>query len=71
MGIGLGILLIAIGAVLTFAVTADLPFIAVETLGIILMIVGVIALIAAFVYNQQRAHTSHTSRVEERRIEEP
>ena len=71
MGIGLGIFLIAIGAILTFAVNVDLPYIEDDVLGFILMGLGLLAIILALVLHQQRAHTSHTSRVEERRIQDP
>ena len=71
MGIGLGIFLIAVGAILTFAVSADVPYVSDDTLGWILMALGLLAVILALVMNQQRANTSHTSRVEERRIQDP
>ncbi|MBA2496791.1 MAG: hypothetical protein H0V33_06780 [Acidimicrobiia bacterium] len=48
MGIGAGILIAAIGAVLAFAVNADIDGIELDTIGTIMMIAGVvIALIAA------------------------
>lgn len=64
MGIGVGILLLVIGAILYFAVDADIPFVADDTLGLILMGVGVLAIVLALVMNQQRSRTTH---VEERR----
>ena len=42
MGIGVGILLIAVGAILTFAVHATVNGINIQTVGVILMIVGII-----------------------------
>ncbi|MGI8614805.1 MAG: DUF6458 family protein [Nocardioidaceae bacterium] len=71
MGIALGIVLILVGAALTFAVDINIPGVSDDTLGIILMVVGALSIILAFALQAQRAHTSHTSRVEERRIEEP
>ena len=40
MGIGVSLLLIAIGAILTWAVTADVSGVDLNTVGVILMIVG-------------------------------
>ena len=45
MGIGTSIFLIAVGAILKFAVTAHVSGIALATVGTILMIVGVIGLL--------------------------
>ena len=42
MGIGTSIFLIAVGAILHFAVTADLAGIDIQTVGTILMIIGVL-----------------------------
>jgi len=47
MGIGLSILLIAIGAIITFAVHATVAGVSLSTIGIILMVVGAIGLIVA------------------------
>ena len=40
MGIGVSLLLIAIGAILTWAVSADVSGIDINTVGVILMVVG-------------------------------
>jgi hypothetical protein len=45
MGIGTSIFLIALGAILKFAVTASVSGVSIATVGVILMIVGVIGLI--------------------------
>jgi hypothetical protein len=45
MPLGISLFLIAIGAILTFAVTADVAGIALETVGVILLIVGGIGLL--------------------------
>ena len=71
MGIGLGIFLIAVGAIVVFALDADLPGVEDFSLGWILMALGLASLVIGLIMNQQRAHTSHTSRVEERRIQDP
>lgn len=47
MGIGVSIFLIAVGAILTFAVEATAEGININTVGIILMIVGGIGLLAS------------------------
>ena len=45
MGIGTSIFLIAVGAILKFAVTASVSGIDLATVGVILMVVGVIGLV--------------------------
>lgn len=45
MGIGVSIFLIAVGAILTFAVEADISGLDIDVVGVILMIVGVIGLL--------------------------
>jgi Flp pilus assembly protein protease CpaA len=48
MAIGGYLFLIAIGAILHFAVTADLAGIELATVGVILMVVGVLGLVLTF-----------------------
>jgi Domain of unknown function (DUF6458) len=50
MGIGLSILLIAVGAILTWAVSASVSGIDVQVAGIILMIVGAVGLVISLVF---------------------
>ena len=45
MGIGTSIFLIALGAILYFAVNADISGLEISTIGLILMIVGILGLI--------------------------
>lgn len=45
MGIGTSILLIAVGAILKFAVTTSVSGIELATVGVILMVVGIIGLL--------------------------
>jgi Na+/melibiose symporter-like transporter len=45
MGIGTSIFLIAVGAILRYAVTASVSGIELQTVGLILMIVGIIGLV--------------------------
>lgn len=59
MGIGIGIVLIVIGAILLFALNVDLPFVTDDTLGIILIVAGVLALVLSLVLNAQRTRTRH------------
>jgi len=71
VGIGLGIFLIALGAIFVFALEIDVPGVEDFSLGWILIALGLVSVILALVMHQQRSHTSHTSRVEERRYEDP
>jgi hypothetical protein len=50
MGIGTSIFLIALGAILAFAVNADLAGIEIETVGIILLIVGALGLVISLLF---------------------
>ena len=50
MTIGVSIILIAVGAVLAFAVTAEAEGIEVSTVGWILMIVGILGLLISFAF---------------------
>jgi hypothetical protein len=68
MGVGVGVVLLVVGAVLYWAVEIDIPGVTDDTLGIILMVVGVLAIILALVMNAQRTNTKH---VEERRYDGP
>jgi membrane-bound ClpP family serine protease len=68
MGIGLGIILLVLGLILLLGVV-DLPasvhdVVATNTLGWILLLAGVLALVLGLVVNAQRSKTTH---VEERR----
>ena len=50
MGIGTSIFLIALGAILYFAVNADISGLEISTVGLILMIVGILGLIISLYY---------------------
>ena len=50
MYLGSSIFLIALGAILKFAVTATVAGISIQTVGVILMIAGVIALLVSLLY---------------------
>jgi uncharacterized membrane protein HdeD (DUF308 family) len=66
MGIGAGIVLIVIGAILLFALNIDMPFVSDDTLGLIFIVAGALALILALIMQAQRSRTKH---VEERRFD--
>jgi hypothetical protein len=58
MGIGLSILLIAAGAILTWAVNFHVSGVSIHLIGIILMVVGAIGLLAALlVFGGSRRET--------------
>jgi hypothetical protein len=59
MGIGVGIVLIVIGAILLFALNVDMPFVSDDTLGIIFIVAGALALIMALILQAQRTRTKH------------
>jgi Domain of unknown function (DUF6458) len=59
VGIGTSLLLIAVGAILYFAVTASVSGVSIQTVGLILMIVGVIGLaISLFLISSSRRGNS-------------
>jgi uncharacterized membrane protein HdeD (DUF308 family) len=67
VGLGLGIFLLVVGLILvTGVIEYDISFIEDTTLGWILLLAGVLAIILALVMNQQRSRTKH---VEERRVD--
>ena len=59
MSIGVSLFLIAIGAVLRYAVTASVSGVDIQTVGLILMVVGIIGLVLSllwdFVWARRRA----------------
>ncbi len=54
MGLGTGVGLIAVGAVLTWALDVDLPYVEDDLLGAILLVVGAVTLVAGAAMNAQR-----------------
>ena len=72
MGIGTSIFLIALGAILKFAVTTSVSGIQLATVGVILMIVGILGLIISLVVLMQARDTGVVrDRVVERRPVDP
>ncbi len=59
MAIGSGIFLIALGAILAFALNESVDVIDLQLVGVILMIVGAVGIIISLVANRQRANTTH------------
>lgn len=72
MGIGTSIFLIALGAILTFALNASLGGLDLDVVGWILMGAGVLGLIMTTVIwgNRRRAVVTTTEPTEYRRVEE-
>lgn len=80
MGIGLGITLLVIGAIIYFTgLDESIVSGGLDTVGLILMLGGVLALIMGLIMNAQRTRTQHTTVTErrggpdvvERRVDEP
>jgi hypothetical protein len=75
MYVGTSIFLIALGAVLKFAVTATVAGIDIQTAGVILMVVGLIGLVLSLlqmmVWSDRRRDVGDATVVEERRYRDP
>ena len=50
MGIGVSLVLIAAGAILTWAVSAEVSGVDLQTVGVILMVVGIVGAILSMVF---------------------
>ena len=61
MGIGVGLFLVALGAILTFAVEIDASGLDLDVVGVILMVVGAIGLVLGLVFlgSRRRAAASN------------
>jgi len=64
MGIGGGIFLIVVGAILAFAVSDSVDAVDLTMIGYICMAAGVLALIISLVVNAQRSNTTHREVIE-------
>lgn len=71
MGIGTSIFLIAVGAILKFAVTATVSGIELATVGVILMIVGALGLLISLFYLTRATDRRNGTVVHERRGTDP
>jgi len=60
MGIGTSLFLIAVGAILYFAVNADISGLEISTVGIILMIIGVVGLVISLFFLSSARRESRT-----------
>ncbi|MCC2315016.1 DUF6458 family protein [Cellulomonas xiejunii] len=69
MGIGTGIALLVIGAILSFGISDRLEGIDLTVIGYICMGAGVLGLVLAIALNAQRTNTTHRQVIEHR--EEP
>lgn len=67
MGIGIGLVLVVAGAVLMWALDVNLSYVDDNTLGLILFIVGILAILLSLVLTMARGRTKH---VEERRYDQ-
>lgn len=68
MGIGVGVVLLVLGLIFTFALQVDIPGLGDQALGWILIIGGIVSIILGLVMNKQRSESRH---VEERRYDGP
>jgi hypothetical protein len=50
MGIGVSLILIAVGAILTWAVNATVSGLDINTVGVILMVVGIVGLVLSLMF---------------------
>ena len=68
MGIGVSIVLIAIGAILAFAVQVDAEGFNLNSIGVILMVVGAIGLLVALIFAATASRRGDRTVVRERDI---
>lgn len=66
MNMGIGIALLAVGAILSFAIRDSVPGVDLTIVGYICMGAGALALILALVANAQATNTKRTNVVEHR-----
>jgi hypothetical protein len=72
MSIGSSIFLIAVGAILRYAVTATVSGISIQTIGLILMLAGILGLVLSLLYLfAWRPRRAAGERIIERRPYEP
>jgi hypothetical protein len=71
MTIGSAILLIAIGAILKWAVTAHISGFDIQTAGTVLLIVGIVGLVLALLYTFMWSRGARTSEVRVRDERDP
>jgi uncharacterized membrane protein HdeD (DUF308 family) len=61
MAIGLGVVLIVVGAIVLWALNLDLEFVQDSTLGLILIVAGILTIVLSLIVNaqQNRRRTTH------------
>jgi Domain of unknown function (DUF6458) len=69
MGIGTSLLLIAVGAILKFAVTTSVSGIELATVGVILMVVGILGLVISLIFLLQSREPVVRDRTVDRRVD--
>jgi Domain of unknown function (DUF6458) len=71
VGIGTSIFLIAVGAILKYAVTADASGVNLDTVGVILMVVGVVGLLLSLLWMTIWADRRHRTVVSDGVVADP
>lgn len=71
MGIGTSIVLIAVGAILRWAVNADVSGIEIATIGTILLIVGILGLIISLLFTANVFGPRDRTVVRDRYVDDP
>ena len=64
MGLGVSIFLIAVGAILTWAVNASVSGLELDTIGVILMVVGALGLLVSMIFWSSWGGFGHRDRDE-------
>lgn len=70
MGIGVSVFLLAVGAILAFAVNASVPNANLDMIGLILMVAGGIGLLVSLAFAASRRDHADGGVVEERVVED-
>ena len=60
MGIGASVFLIALGAILAFAVTFDISGVSIDAVGVILMVAGALGLVASLLLSARDSSADRT-----------
>jgi Domain of unknown function (DUF6458) len=71
MGIGVGIFLMVLGAILAFAVETDVPGINVNSLGVILLLIGLVAVVYSLLFWSSLTPWGRRRVVARRRLVDP
>jgi beta-lactamase regulating signal transducer with metallopeptidase domain len=71
MGIGTSIVLIAVGAILKWAVTATVSGVSIQTIGTILLVVGILGLIISLLFTMNAFGRTDRTVVRDRYVDDP